>query len=772
MLKKFLIVVPVTLFLFALLFNENKVFANFTEDGFIYNDNTTGIVPEMYYPGGVTIYGDNNPSRKDLVIPDTLGGKPVTNIWYETFNHKQLTSLVLSNNVKLIGYNAFDNNLLTSVVFPNQLEWIGDFSFANNKLSSITIPDTVKRIGQGAFVNNDLQTITILSRNTIVLPNAIPKQTKILGTIPSKAKEYADQNGNPFEYLGFTITYDGNGHTSGSVAADYIDMTTQSFTVKKQESLKKDGYIFTGWNTERDGSGTDYLVDEVKTMTGDLTLYAMWLPQQHVTFNTDGGSIIPPQFVNNQTLVMEPPAPTKQGHTFEGWYKEAALTNKWDFINDVVSSPITLYAKWKVVQHEVTFNTGGGSAMPSQLVDDNTVLIGPSVPTKQGYIFAGWYKEAALINQWDLTNDVVTSATTLFAKWKVVQYEVTFNTNGGSGIPSQMVDINMKINEPTIPTKQGYSFGGWYKEATLTNRWDFKKDTITGKTTLFAKWFVNSSSDSNSHNSSSDSSPQNVTVYFETNSGNVLGNLSVAYDTKIATLPIPKKEGYTFGGWYKEAALINEWDLTKDRVTKDTKLYAKWIANIAPEPTPEPSPEQTTPEPDLPKVSFHDIADHWAKEMIEEIASQGIITGYPDGSFRPNEFIQRQHVALLFYRAFEFEPTRNALTFSDVNASHPYYEAITTLQQAGIVDGSQGNFNPNALMTRAQLAKVVTLALKIELGGSSTFQDVPPTHWSYAYIAALAELEIVLGDNGKFKPDEPVTRAQFVAILYRALNLQ
>lgn len=770
MLKKFLIVVPVTLFLFALLFNENKVFANFTEDGFIYNDNTTGIVPEMYYPGGVTIYGDNNPSRKDLVIPDTLGGKPVTNIWYETFNHKQLTSLVLSNNVKLIGYNAFDNNLLTSVVFPNQLEWIGDFSFANNKLSSITIPDTVKRIGQGAFVNNDLQTITILSRNTIVLPNAIPKQTKILGTIPSKAKEYADQNGNPFEYLGFTITYDGNGHTSGSVAADYIDKTTQSFTVKKQESLKKDGYVFTGWNTERDGSGTDYHVDEVKTMTGDLTLYAIWLPQQHVTFNTDGGSIIPPQFVNDQTLVVEPPAPTKQGHTFEGWYKEAALTNKWDFMNDVVSSPITLYAKWKVVQHEVTFNTGGGSAMPSQLVDDNTVLIGPSVPMKQGYIFAGWYKEAALINQWDLTNDVVTSATTLFAKWKVVQYEVTFNTNGGSGIPSQMVDINMKINEPTIPIKQGYTFGGWYKEATLTNGWDFKKDTITGKTTLFAKWFVNSSPDSS--NNSSDSSPQNVTVYFETNGGSVLGHLSVAHDTKIATLPIPKKEGYTFGGWYKEAALINEWDLTKDRVTKETKLYAKWIANIVPKPTPEPSPEQTTPEPDLPKVSFHDIAGHWAKEMIEEIASQGIITGYSDDSFRPNEFIQRQHVALLFYRAFEFEPTRNVLTFSDVTANHPYYEAITTLQQAGIVDGSQGKFNPNALMTRAQLAKVVTLALKIELGGSSTFQDVPPTHWSYAYIAALAELEIVIGDNGKFKPDEPVTRAQFVAILYRALNLR
>ncbi|MGF7050177.1 hypothetical protein J2T13_004702 [Paenibacillus sp. DS2015] len=93
-----------------------------------------------------------------------------------------------------------------------------------------------------------------------------------------------------------------------------------------------------------------------------------------------------------------------------------------------------------------------------------------------------------------------------------------------------------------------------------------------------------------------------------------------------------------------------------------------------------------------------------------------------------------------------------------------------SLQQAGIVDGSKGRFNPNESLTRAQMAKIVALALKVELGGISTFQDVPSTHWSYAYIAALAKIEIVLGDNGKFNPDEPVTRAQFVAMMYRALN--
>lgn len=170
-------------------------------------------------------------------------------------------------------------------------------------------------------------------------------------------------------------------------------------------------------------------------------------------------------------------------------------------------------------------------------------------------------------------------------------------------------------------------------------------------------------------------------------------------------------------------------------------------------------------------MSFDDISGHWAKAMIEELASQGIITGYPDGSFHPNESIQRQHMALIFMRAFEFEPTHEAVSFSDVSSSHPYYEAIASLQQAGIIDGLNGRFNPNEPVTRAQMAKIVVLALKVEPSGTSTFQDVPLAHWSYAYIAALEELGIVQGDNGKFNPNEPVTRAEFVAMLYRALNL-
>ncbi len=69
------------------------------------------------------------------------------------------------------------------------------------------------------------------------------------------------------------------------------------------------------------------------------------------------------------------------------------------------------------------------------------------------------------------------------------------------------------------------------------------------------------------------------------------------------------------------------------------------------------------------------------------------------------------------------------------------------------------------------MAKIGALALGIEPGGLSTFQDVSKTHWSYAYIAALEEMGIVQGDQGKFKPHEFVTRAELVSIMYRILNL-
>ncbi|AJK90062.1 S-layer protein [Lysinibacillus sp. A1] len=165
------------------------------------------------------------------------------------------------------------------------------------------------------------------------------------------------------------------------------------------------------------------------------------------------------------------------------------------------------------------------------------------------------------------------------------------------------------------------------------------------------------------------------------------------------------------------------------------------------------------------------MSTHWAKEMIEYIAPRGIINGYPDGTFRPDESIQRQHVAIIFTRAFELVPRREAIPFNDVAPSHPYYEEIMKLQQAKIIDGSNGSFHPSESLTRAQMAKIIVLAFGLTPEGTSHFEDVSTTHWAHDYIATLEDHGVALGDNGIFRPNEPVTRAQFIAFFYRALHM-
>ncbi len=265
-------------------------------------------------------------------------------------------------------------------------------------------------------------------------------------------------------------------------------------------------------------------------------------------------------------------------------------------------------------------------------------------------------------------------------------------------------------------------------------------------------------------NGNGDSASAPIQITLRTNGGTALTPIELAYNTKINDLPIPTREGYRFDGWYEDEALTKPWEedtLVKESIT----LYAKWTALSLEEQEVPQEPQR--PEP---VVILSDIAQHWAKEMIEELVAQGIIQGYEDGTFRPNEPISRMHVAALLTRAFPFEQVKEASQFSDVATTHIYYEAVRTLQQAGIIDGTNGAFLPTENMTRAQLAKVLVGVLGLTPEGTSSFLDVDSKHWSAEYIATLEREGIALGDNGNFRPNEPVTRVQFVAFLYRIMQ--
>ena len=186
-----------------------------------------------------------------------------------------------------------------------------------------------------------------------------------------------------------------------------------------------------------------------------------------VTFQSEGGSEVASQIRAN-TPADQPADPTKEGYTFIGWYKGE---EKWNFA-DAVTEAMTLTAKWQLNQYTITFDTAGGSEVPSITQDYGTAITPPAAPTKTGYTFAGWDKTIpATMPAEDMT---------ITARWTVNQYTITFKPeNGGEDIVITQ-DYGTAITPPAAPTRTGYTFAGWDRESpttmpaeniTLTARW-------------------------------------------------------------------------------------------------------------------------------------------------------------------------------------------------------------------------------------------------------------------------------------------------------------
>ena len=186
-----------------------------------------------------------------------------------------------------------------------------------------------------------------------------------------------------------------------------------------------------------------------------------------VTFLSDGESAAPSQIRAN-TPADQPADPTKEGYTFIGWYNGE---EKWNFA-DAVATDLTLTAKWQVNQYTITFDTAGGSEVPSITQDYGTAITAPANPTKTGYTFAGWDKT--------IPSTMPAENMTITARWQVNQYTITFDTAGGSEVPSITQDYGTAITPPAAPTRTGYTFAGWDKtipstmpagDMTITARW-------------------------------------------------------------------------------------------------------------------------------------------------------------------------------------------------------------------------------------------------------------------------------------------------------------
>ncbi|CAI6079554.1 InlB B-repeat-containing protein [Cohnella sp. JJ-181] len=312
------------------------------------------------------------------------------------------------------------------------------------------------------------------------------------------------------------------------------------------------GHAFTGWSPA-----------STATMPArDVAFTAQWtLNNNTVSFNSNGGSAVADQTVGYGFQASEPDEPTKNDLVFAGWYSDSALTSVYDFAAQVTAD-LTLYAKW-LRSYTVSFDSNEGSAVADQTVIEGNKTAAPGAPTKEGFVFGGWYSDSGLTSAYDFETTVVTGSFTLYAKWTIApknSYTVSFISNGGSAVADLTVEEGAVAAAPGAPTKNGYTFEGWYSDSGLTSRFSFSTTPIATSLTLYAKWTLNA-----------------YTVSFNSNGGSSVTNQTVGYDGNATAPSAPTRSGYTFGGWYSDAGLSTAYSFTTP-VRSNLTLYAKWTA--------------------------------------------------------------------------------------------------------------------------------------------------------------------------------------------------
>jgi uncharacterized repeat protein (TIGR02543 family) len=359
----------------------------------------------------------------------------------------------------------------------------------------------------------------------------------------------------------YTVAFDSQG--AGDVPAQTVD---SGGVLTRPSNPTKTGHNFDGWYLSPEGGEAwDFAAG---TVAKSITLYAQWTAIEYrVRFDSRSSSAVDDQTVPYGGKVAEPEAPVNGSLILEGWYREAALTNKWDFDLETVTGAVTLYARWVTVppgHFLVSFNSRSGSAVESQFVAANGKVTEPDAPTRNNYVFDGWHKDQAAQTAWNFATDTITATTTLYAAWIPV-WTVTFNAQQGSAVdPLTGVLNGATIAKPAEdPTRSGFSFMGWYKESAGTNVWNFDTDTVTANTTLYAKW-----------------TPV-YTVTFITGDGSTVAPVEGVLSGALITEPTaPTLAGSDFEGWYKEASYANKWDFDTDTVTAAATLYARWTVTV------------------------------------------------------------------------------------------------------------------------------------------------------------------------------------------------
>lgn len=400
----------------------------------------------------------------------------------------------------------------------------------------------------------------------------------------------------------FDLAYDANGATSGATpAAGAYDFGTTITVTGNTGGLAKTNFVFAGWNSRADGSGTPYAAGQTFSMpAADLTLFAVWAGKYALGYSGNGNTAgtaptdsKSPYDTGSLVNVKGPGTLAKRCGTFAGWNTKADGSGAWYAANAKLlmpASPVTLFAQW-VTQPEVSLtydgngNTSGhaptDSASPYCSGTSATVLANSGGLARTGYTFTGWNTEAAGTGLARAAGQTLsmTSNTTLYAQWvssTPASCTVTYHANGGTGTIAPITDpcgSTLTLSTGTGLTRSGFTFVGWNTSSigTGTAYVPGSSVVVNANLDLYAQW----------------SATPVLTLTYVGN-GNTGGSAPVDANSPYAagaSVTVSGsgslvRLGYAFSGWTTAADGSGTSYAAGSTFTiaASTTLYAKWTA--------------------------------------------------------------------------------------------------------------------------------------------------------------------------------------------------
>ncbi|MBR5434467.1 MAG: InlB B-repeat-containing protein, partial [Bacteroidales bacterium] len=362
----------------------------------------------------------------------------------------------------------------------------------------------------------------------------------------------------------YTVTLNADG---GDINSGNLSSYTYNVLTILPQDVTKVGYTFEGWYNPENQKVTQIS----KGTIGDVTFMAQWTAKTYnVTLQTNNGIIGEGNNVTVYTYgvgAILPTDITKTGYEFLGWFDNSSYDG--GAITEIAKNEIgnkNFWAKWKAESYKVTFDTDGGTINANE-INGYTYGVGAILPTdvtKDGYTFNGW-KDAD-------DNDVLEISTadfgnkTFFAQWSIVDYTITYNSNGGVINGDYVTGYNVEDGEITLPTdvaRIGYNFAGWYDNSNFEgDAVEAITDDAIGDKEFWANW-------------------ERITysVVLNANEGTIksgnIANYSLGITTILPTEVV--KTGYTFEGWYDNAGFDGErvTTIAADE-TGDKTFFAQW----------------------------------------------------------------------------------------------------------------------------------------------------------------------------------------------------